>query len=55
MEKKLDSNYTRMLQAILNKSPRNRSYTATYHPSQKLSKLEEPDIQDTAGEVGTNS
>ena len=29
--------------------------TATYYPSRKLSKLDEPDIQDTAGEVGRNS
>ena len=28
---------------------------ATYHPSQKLSKLDEPDLQDTAGEVRMNS
>ena len=28
---------------------------ATYHPSQKLSKLDELDMQDTAGEVRTNS
>ena len=28
---------------------------ATYHPSQKLSTLDEPDMRDTAGEVGTNS
>ena len=35
MEKKLDSNYTRMLQAILNKSWKQHS-TATYHPSWKL-------------------
>ena len=27
----------------------------TYHPSQKLSKLDEPDMWDTAGEVKTNS
>ena len=37
MEKKLDSNYTRMLQAILNKSwsstPQSSSCTATHHPS----------------------
>ena len=25
------------------------------HPSQKLSKLDEPDMRDTAGEVGTSS
>ena len=28
---------------------------ATYHPSRKLSKLDEPDMQDTAGEVGMSS
>ena len=31
------------------------SYTATYHPSRKLSKLDEPDTRDTAGEVRTSS
>ena len=31
------------------------SCTATYHPSWKISKLDEPDMWDTAGEVGTNS
>ena len=29
--------------------------TLTYHPSRKLSKLDEPDMLDTAGEVGTSS
>ena len=48
-EKKLDSNYTRMPRAILNKS-----CTATYHPSRKQSRLDKPDMRDTAGEVGTN-
>ena len=54
LEKKQDGNYTRMLRAILNKSWRQ-------HPTkhqlyrQKLSKLDEPDMQDTAGEVGTSS
>ena len=52
--KKLDGNYTRMLLAILN-TPQSSSYTATFRPSQKLSKLDEPDMQDTAGEEGTNS
>ena len=28
---------------------------ATYHPSGKLSQLDETDMQDTAVEVGTNS
>ena len=52
LEKKLDGNYTRMLQAILNKST---NYTATCLPSRKLSKLVEPDMQDTAGEARTSS
>ena len=29
--------------------------TATYHPSRKLSKLDEPDMRGTAREVGTGS
>ena len=53
MEKKIDDNYTRMLRAILNRSwrdtPQISSCTATYHPSRKLSKLDEPDMQRTAG------
>ena len=57
--KKLDSNCTRMLRAILNKScgntPQGTNYTATCFPSWKLSKLDESDMQDTAGEAGTNS
>ena len=59
MEKKVDGNYTRTLRVILNKSWRQHqqssSYMATYHPSRKLSKLDEPDTRDTAGEVGTSS
>ena len=31
------------------------SCTATYLPSRKLSKLDEPDMQDNAGEAGTSS
>ena len=31
------------------------SYMTTYHPPRKLSKLDEPDPRDTAGEVGMNS
>ena len=31
------------------------NYTATCLPSQKLSKLDEPDMQDTAGEAGSSS
>ena len=59
MEKKLVGNYTRMLQTILKKSwkqhPKNSSYTGNYYPSRKVSKLDEPDIRDTAGEVRTSS
>ena len=35
--------------------PQNISYTATSHLSWKLSKLDEPDMGDTAGKVRTNS
>ena len=59
MEKKLDGNYTRMLRAILNKSRRQQPTTkqqlhATWHSSRKLSKLVEPDMRDTAEDVGTS-
>ena len=36
-------------------TPQSSSYTATYNPSWKLLKLDEPDMRDTAGEVGTSS
>ena len=52
MEKKLDGNYIRMLRG---NTPQNSSCTATYQPSRKLSKLDEPDMQDPAGEAGTRS
>ena len=60
IEKKLDGNYTRMLRAISNKTwrhstPQRSSCTATYHPSRKLSKLNVPYMQGTAGELGTSS
>ena len=57
--KKLDGNYTRMLRAILTSAsgntPQSTNYTATYLPSRKLSKLDEPGTQDTAGGTGTSS
>ena len=47
MEKKLFSNYTRILvnniEQVLAAAPHS-SCTATYNPSQKLSKLDEPDM-----------
>ena len=36
-------------------TPQGTNYTATPPPSRKLSKLDEPDMQDTAGEAGTSS
>ena len=36
-------------------TPQSSSCTATNHQSWKLSKLDKPDMQDTTGEVGTNS
>ena len=36
-------------------TPQGINYTTTYLPSRKLSKLDDPDMQDTAGEVGTRS
>ena len=57
MEKNLDSNYTRMLRAILIKSWRQHPIKQQQygHPSRKLSKLDEPEKRDIAGEVGTSS
>ena len=49
LEKKLDGNYTRMLE----QHP--TSCIVTYYPSQKLSKLDEPNMPKTAGEVRTSS
>ena len=50
LEKKLDGNYTRMLRAILNKSWRQHPTRHQLYGllSRKLSKLDEPDMQDTA-------
>ena len=35
--------------------PQNSSYKATCHPLRKLSKLDQPDMRETAGEVRTNA
>ena len=59
LEKKLDDNYTRMLRAILNKSWRQHLTRPQLYghlpPINKLSKFDEPDMQDTAEEAGTSS
>ena len=49
LHKNVGSNIEQVLVATPNKAP---NYTATCLPSQKLSKLDEPDMQDTAGEAG---
>ena len=36
-------------------TPQSSSCIAAYHPSRKLSKLDEVDMQDSAREVGTNA
>ena len=36
-------------------TPQSRNSTATSHPSRKLSKLDEPDMRNTAGKVETSS
>ncbi len=36
-------------------TPQCSNCMATYHPSRKLSTLDEPDMRDTTGEVGTSS
>ena len=42
-----------MLRAILNNNTRqSTNYTATYLPSRKLSKLDEPNMQDKVGKQG---
>ena len=56
-EKKIDGNYTRMLRYWTSpggNTPQGTNYTATCLPSRKLSKLDEPDIQDSAGEAGAS-
>ena len=52
LHKNASSNTEQVLEAAY---PQEISCTATYHPSQKLSKLDGPDMRDTAGEVGTSS
>ena len=57
LEKKLDGNYNKMQYWTSpgGNTPQGTNYTATCLPSRKLSKLDEPDTQDTAGEENTSS
>ena len=58
MEKKLDGNYTRMLQVIFNKSwrqhPTKQQLYGHLPPITKTMKVRHADTQDTAGEAGTS-
>ena len=60
LEKKLDGNYTRKsckqyCTSPGGTTPQGTDYTDTCLPSRKLSKFDEPDTQDTAGEAQTSS
>ena len=59
VEKKLDGNYTRMVLAIFNKFYRQHSSKPQLYGHlpliMKLSKLDKPDTQDTAGDARTSS
>ena len=55
MEKKLDSNYTRMLRAILTLEAAYHKAATVRLPTTHHENLGEPDMRDTAGEVGTSS
>ena len=58
----LDDNQTAVEEAgrqlhknVASNTPQGTNYTAICLPSRKLYKLDEPDMQDTAGEAGTSS
>ena len=54
--RQLHQNAASNIKQVLASTPhKDTKYTATYLPSWKLSKLDEPDMQDTAGEAGTSS
>ena len=57
MEKKLDGNYTRKEYWTIpgDSTSQSSSCTATNHLSRKPSKLDESDMRETAGEVGSSS
>ena len=53
--RQLHKNTTCNPEQVLAATPHKTNCTATCPLSQKLFKLDEPDMQDTAGEAGTNS
>ena len=50
--RQLHKNVASNLEQVLAATPHN--YTVTCLPSRKLSRLDEPEMEDTAGEAGTN-
>ena len=52
LQKNVASNIEQVLAAS---TPPGTNYTAICFPSRKLSKLDKPDMQDTAGEAGMSS
>ena len=52
LHKNAGSNIEQVQEAARHKAA---AVPATYHLSRKLSKLHEPEMRDTVGEVGTNS
>ena len=55
LDKKLDGNCEQYWISPDSNTQQSTNYTATCFPSRKLSKLDEPDTQDTAGEAETSS
>ena len=54
-QQQLHKNVASCIEQVLEATLRNSSCTDTYQPSQKLSKLNELDMRNTAGEVKMNS
>ena len=50
----LHKNAVNCIEQILEATHHKTAVTVTYHLSGKLSKLDDPDMRDTAGEVRTN-
>ena len=57
LNERLEKNLTATTQecCLQGNTQQSSSYMATYHQSRKLSKLDELNMQDTAGEIGTSS
>ena len=53
--RQLHKNVVSNIEQVMAATPTRHQLYATCLPSRKLSKLDEPDMQDTAGEAGTSS